>query len=327
MSDAIWRPRATHDALRARAQLNARLREFFAQRGVLEVSTPILSSAATVDPHIHSWVAQSSILGQRWLQTSPEFAMKRLLAAGSGPIYQVCPVFREDELGRLHNPEFTMLEWYRPGYDHHQLMDEVESLVTALVPDGMLSGRAERLSYRDAMLREAGIDPFVTSAEGLCACLLEWGIPVPPNVTDEESNNPDFWLDLLMALKVGPNLGQSGLTFIYDYPCSQAALARIRLDKPPVAERFELYWQGVELANGFHELSDADEQRRRFESDQSLRRSRGLSVPPMDQRLLEALVTGLPDCAGVAMGLDRLLMLALGLTTVDETLAFPIDRA
>lgn len=327
MTGADWRPRATFNTLRARAQLYAQLREFFAARGVLEVSTPVLSSAATVDLHIHSWQADSSCFGSRWLHTSPEFAMKRLLAAGSGPIFQVCPVFRADEAGRLHNPEFTLLEWYQPGFDHHQLMDEVEALVASLVPAAAQDGPAERLSYRDAVLREADIDPFTASPESLCACLLEHGIPIPANVSASEAQDRDFWLDLLMGLQVGPRLGQSGLTFIYDYPPSQAALSRVRQDSPAVAERFELYWQGVELANGFRELADETEQRRRFEGDRERRRQRGLATPPADDRLLAALAAGFPDCAGVALGLDRLLMLGLGLASVEETLAFPIDRA
>jgi elongation factor P--(R)-beta-lysine ligase len=327
MTRADWHPRATFETQRSRAHLYAQLREFFAARGVLEVSTPVLSCAATVDLHIHSWQADSSGFGRHWLHTSPEFAMKRLLAAGSGSIYQVCPVFRADEVGRLHNPEFTMLEWYRPGLDHHPLMDEVEALVACLAPMSVEQGQTERLSYRDAVLREAGIDPFTATPESLCSCLLEHGIPAPASLTPAEAQDRDFWLDLLMGLQVGPRLGQSGLTFIYDYPPSQAALSRIRQDSPAVAERFELYWQGVELANGFHELADAGEQRRRFESDLERRRQRGLVMPPADDRLLAALAAGLPDCAGVALGLDRLLMLKLGLASVEETMAFPIDRA
>ncbi len=327
MTNANWRPRATIDTLRARAQLYARVRAFFAACDVLEVNTPVLSAAATVDIHIHSWQAESGVFGRRWLQTSPEFPMKRLLAAGSGPIFQICPVFREDELGRLHNPEFSMLEWYRPGFDHHRLMDEVEALVQAVLPDHGLTQAAERLPYREAVMREAGVDPFGADARQLTDCLKRHAISLPTRVTSEESVDPDFWLDLLMGMVVGPRLGQAGLTFVYDYPASQAALSRIRSSEPKVAERFELYWKGVELANGFHELNDAAEQRRRFEQDQARRRSRGLLIPPFDENLLAALEAGLPDCAGVAMGLDRLLMLALNLDSVSETLAFPFDRA
>ena len=322
-----WKPSATLETLRARASLLARIRAFFAEHDVLEVNTPMLSEAATVDPNIHSWRAESTDFGWRWLHTSPEFAMKRLLAAGSGPIFQICPVFRADETGRLHNPEFTMLEWYRPGYDHHQLIDEVEALMTAVLPAGRVSMPSQRLSYRDAVVREAGIDPHGATTTDLRSCLKQQDIAEPDNITDEEAADPNFWLDLLMGVCVGPKLGQDCLTFIYDYPASQAALARVRPGEPSLAERFELYWQGVELANGFHELGDPAEQRRRFELDQARRHARGQPVPPLDEKLLAALETGLPDCAGVALGLDRLLMLSLGLNSVAATLAFPFDRA
>jgi lysyl-tRNA synthetase class 2 len=322
-----WRPRATFDTLRARAQLYARVRSFLDSRGVLEVDTPMLSAAATVDPHVHSWRAESSVYGRRWLHTSPEFPMKRLLAAGSGPIYQISRVFRDDELGHLHNPEFTLLEWYRPGFDHHRLMDEVEALVQAVLPDTTFAPVAERLLYRDAVMREAGVDPFVADVQQLTDCLKRHGVPLPASVTSEESADLDFWLDLLMGMVVGPKLGQARLTFIHDYPASQAALARVQPKNPPTADRFELYWKGVELANGFHELGDATEQRRRFVQDQARREERGQTVPPIDENLLAALEAGLPDSAGVALGLDRLLMLALNLDSVSATLAFPFGRA
>jgi lysyl-tRNA synthetase class 2 len=315
------------ETLRARAELYARVRAFFAARDVLEVQTPVLSTAAAVDIHIHSWTAHSITLGSRWLQTSPEFAMKRLLAAGSGPVYQICPVFREDEPGRQHNPEFTMLEWYRPGFDHHRLMDEVEALVAAVSSDHASLAAFERIAYRDAVLREAEIDPLTTGPDELRRCAERNGIPLPAGITAAESADRDFWLDLLMGLWVGPKLGAERPTFIHDYPASQAALARIRPGDPAVAERFELYWRGVELANGFHELGDASEQRRRFEQDQARRHTRGQVIPPMDEKLLAALDYGLPECAGVALGLDRLLMLMLGLDSVAETQAFPFDRA
>jgi elongation factor P--(R)-beta-lysine ligase len=320
-----WRPSAALETLRARAALLARIRAFFAERGVLEVDTPLLSAAGTVDPNIDSWAADSQVFGRRWLHTSPEFPMKRLLAAGSGPIYQICHVFRDGEQGRLHNPEFTLLEWYRPGFDPHRLMDEIEALLAATLP--MPPATAERLSYRAAVLRESGIDPFSTDVEGLRRGLSDLGVPEPEGLTPADAASPDFWLDLLMGERVGPKLGQARPCFVYDYPASQAALARIRDGHPPMAERFELYWQGVELANGFHELSDAAEQRRRFESDRARRLARGLPTPPPDEHLLGALVAGLPDCAGVALGLDRLLMLSLGLGSVAEALAFPFDRA
>jgi lysyl-tRNA synthetase class 2 len=320
-----WRPSATLETLQARAALVARIRAFFAQQGVLEVDTPMLSAAATVDPNIDSWAADSAAYGRRWLHTSPEFPMKRLLAAGSGPIYQICHVFRDGERGRLHNPEFTLLEWYRPGFDHHRLMDEVEALLAAALPAPPAA--AERIRYRDAVRRESGIDPFATGAASLRRSLADLGVPEPAGLSAAEAADTDFWLDLLMGEVVGPRLGRDRPCFIYDYPASQAALARIRDGDPPVAERFELYWQGIELANGFHELGDPAEQRRRFEADRARRQARGQAAPPLDQNLLAALEAGLPGCAGVALGLDRLLMLSLGLRTVAETLAFSFDRA
>lgn len=314
-----WQPRASITTLRHRASLYAGLRTFFSSRDVLEVDTPMLSSEGTVDRHIDSFEAT----GRRWLQTSPEFAMKRLLAAGCGPIFQIAHVFRVEESGRYHNPEFSLLEWYRPGWDHHQLMTELAELMTALVP-AILPARRTR--YRAAFIRHAGIDPFVASRSELEARCAEHGIEVAP-ADDEDGDRRDFHLDLLMSAVVGPAMGRGAPEFLYDFPASQAALARVRDDDPPVAERFELFWQGIELANGFHELSDAAEQRARFERDRARRLARGLPTPDYDARLIAALMHGLPDCAGVAVGLDRLLMLMLGLDDVRDTLAFDWERA
>lgn len=317
----LWQPRAEHAALRARAALLAALRAFFASREVLEVETPILSRAGTVDPAIDSFATTDG----RWLQTSPEFAMKRLLAAGSGPIYQVAKVFRVDEAGRFHNPEFTMLEWYRPGFDHHALMDEVESLLAALGIAG--TAPLERLSYREAFIRYAAIDPFAASLSQLrAACeALPGGAPEAP--AGDATIQRDWYCDLLMSHRVGPRLGVDQPVFLLDFPASQAALARIRHDDPPVAERFELFWRGIELANGFHELGDAAEQGFRFKRDHARRLAEGRPTPPVDEHLLAALAQGFPDCAGVAIGLDRLLLLRLGHRHLGEVLAFDDDRA
>jgi elongation factor P--(R)-beta-lysine ligase len=318
---SLWRPRASLSTLRARADLYARLREFFAERGVLEVETPVLSQAATVDPNIDSYVSQN----HRWLQTSPEFPMKRLLAAGSGAIYQIARVFRRDEAGRFHNPEFSLLEWYRPGFDHLQLMDEIEALFATL---GVVNPAPfERLTYRAAFQRYAGLDSDAAHLEDLrAACkALPGGMPEPPESDLEEQRN--FYLDLLMSAVVSPRLGVEAPVFLLDFPASQAALARVRADTPPVAERFELFWHGIELANGFHELRDADEQRRRFEHDRARRIAAGRVAPPYDAHLISALHHGFPDCAGVALGLDRLLMRLLGLDNVGDTLAFDDARA
>lgn len=311
-----WRPAASLDTLRARAALLARIRSFFAARGVLEVDTPAVSAHATVDLHIDSLRTADD----RWLQTSPEFPMKRLLAAGSGPIYQLCHVFREGDEGRLHNPEFMMLEWYRPGWDHHRLMDEVGQLLEAA---GAPAPQGRRLSYREAWLENAGVDPFAASTAEL-ARALRARAEAP---ADSARLDRDGWLDFGMGFVVAPHLGRDAPCFVHDFPASQAALARIRPGEPPVAERFELFWRGLELANGFHELGDAAEQRRRFEQDQARRAQAGKAMPPFDANLVAALQAGLPDCAGVALGVDRLLMLLLGLPDVASAMAFDWARA
>lgn len=302
--------------------MNEGLRAFFKARDVLEVETPILSRHATVDPRIDSFATRNDL----WLQTSPEFAMKRLLAAGSGPIYQIARAFRIDEAGRHHNPEFTLLEWYRPGFDHWQLIDEVEALLHSL---GVApSARFERLSYREAFMRHAGVDPFsapLAILARVCADAVPGGLPAAPD--REGMPARDYHLDLLMSHVVGPALGTDVPVVLYDFPASQAALARVRPDDPPVAERFELFWRGIELANGFHELSDAAEQRRRFVDDCRQRLDEGREAPPFDAELLNALEAGLPDCAGVALGLDRLLMLILGHEHLGDVLAFDAERA
>ncbi len=322
-----WRPTATAEVLKKRAELYGSVRSFFAAREVLEVETPILSRHATVDRHIESFAASSPQaargIAAGFLHTSPEFAMKRLLAAGSGAIYQIARVFRYEEQGRHHNPEFTLLEWYRPGFDHHRLMDEVALLIAHC--GGPSS--CERLSYRAAFERHGGFDPHVISASELRQRLRVAGHGEPQDLTADELGDRDFWLDLWMSLQVGPRLGAEQPCFIYDFPASQAALARVRPGTPPLAERFELFWDGLELANGFHELTDAGEQQRRFQADQAWRSEHERAVPPYDRHLIEALRAGLPPCAGVALGLDRLLMRLLGLDTVAATLAFAGDRA
>ena len=316
-----WRPGAGPAALEARADWLRRIRNFFAGRGVLEVETPLLSAAANTDPNLASVPAQTAF-GPRWLQTSPEFAMKRLLAAGCGPIYQVCKVFRDGEQGRWHNPEFTLLEWYRPGMDEFALMDEIEALLRELLAQPQLT--ATSLRYAEAVQRFANVDALTASTGELRAALREHGVALP-DADAREAASRDFWLDLLMAEVVGPRLGLTEPCFIYEYPASQAALARL---KPGgVAARFELYWKGVELANGFHELSDVQEQRSRFERDRVQRTARGLPALPVDENLLAALTHGLPDCSGVALGLDRLLALALGHDHLAPVLSFPFDRA
>lgn len=305
-----WRPSASIALLKARAELYGSVRAFFMAHGVMEVATPVLSAHATVDRHIDSYAA-----GDGWLQTSPEFAMKRLLCAGSGPIYQICPVFRREESGRHHNPEFTLLEWYRPGYDHYRLMDEMEALLLAV---GAPATPYERLSYQQAFLRHAGLDPFTATLAQLQAAARFDGD------AGTQAQDRDFWLDLIMSATVGPRLGLAAPVFLHDFPATQAALARVQDGR---AQRFEVFWKGIELANGFYELNDAAEQQRRFEVDQAWRAANGRVVPPYDRLLIAALQAGLPDCAGVALGLDRLLMLLYDASSVAATLAFAVDRA
>jgi lysyl-tRNA synthetase class 2 len=308
--------------IQARADLFARLRAFFAAAGVLEVETPILSQAAVTDPALASLsVGGVGPARSLYLQTSPEFPMKRLLAAGSGPIYQICKVFRDDERGRLHHPEFSLLEWYRPGWDPRRLMDEVAALTRVALQRPTMP--VERIAYRELFLQRLHLDPWSATVEDLRGAALAAGIADAASL----DLDADAWLDLLLTHCLEAGLGRDGMTFLVDYPPSQAALARIRPGTIPVAERFELYLEGVELANGFQELTDAAEQRARFQADLAQRRRRGQPEPPLDERLLAALAAGMPECSGVALGLDRLLMMATGIDRIDGVLAFPVERA
>ncbi len=315
-----WRPTATRERLARRAALLARVRDFFAARGVLEVETPLLARAPVTDLHLASFrVALDPARpgDDYFLQTSPEYAMKRLLAAQSGPIYQIGKAFRRDEAGRWHNPEFTLLEWYRPGFDHHALMDEMDAFLGAALD----APAAERVSYGELFARRLEIDPHRDPASRLRQAARRHGLDV------DLADDRDGWLHLLLSHVIEPGLGRGRPTFVYDFPASQAALARLSGGDPPVAERFEVYIEGVELANGFHELADAAEQRARFEADLAARRARGIEAVPLDERLLAALAAGLPDCAGVALGFDRLALLEAGAESLAEVIAFPFERA
>ncbi|WP_245828669.1 EF-P lysine aminoacylase EpmA, partial [Solemya elarraichensis gill symbiont] len=289
--------------LRQRAGLLAQVRDYFRREGVLEVETPVLSRAGNTDPAISSFQTENAGGPSCYLHTSPELAMKRLLASGSGSIYQICKVFRGEESGRFHNPEFTMLEWYRVGFDHYQLMDDVEALVTELLPDAMLF---ERHTFQTLFIAHVGLDPHIATPEELSAKAESLGVVLP------EQLERDWLLDVLFDLSVGDWLKQAGGVFVYNYPASMASLAQISPQDSRIAERFELYIDGIELANGFHELQDAAEQKSRFETDLASRKQQGMHQPPIDQDFLDALAAGLPDCSGVALGLDRLLMLQTG---------------
>ncbi|KQZ57654.1 elongation factor P--(R)-beta-lysine ligase [Lysobacter sp. Root559] len=320
-----WRPSARFETLRLRAALNARIRDFFAQRGVVEVETPVLSMAGNTDPNIASFSLQfggrtDGAPRTRWLRTSPEYPLKRLLAAGFGDCYELGRVFRDGEAGGRHNPEFTMLEWYRLGYDHQRLIAETAELVQAALA---LVGRAatlERVAYGELYRQRLGLDPASADESELRAALGDV-------VIDPDGLTRDDWLDLLMTHRLQPGFAPDRLLAIYDYPASQCALARVRADDPPVAERFELYLGPLELANGYHELADAHEQGTRFQRDANLRAQRGAPAPPRDEALLAALGNGFPDCAGVALGVDRLLMAMLGAPSIADVLAFDFARA
>ena len=317
MSD--WRPSASLEQLRLRAHLLRQIRAFFHARGVWEVDTPALSPAATPDPHIHSFRVSAAGEKPRYLHSSPEFPMKRLLAAGSGSIYQLCKVFRAGEAGQRHNPEFSLLEWYRVGFDHHALMKEVDQLIRTLASENLPFGETQYFRYEEALQRFAGLKRLEVDVAALRDCAEGHGLEVAALAEDR-----DGWLDLLMSHVVEPALPRDCPVFIYDYPASQAALAQIR---GGLAERFELYINGMELANGFHELGDAAEQRRRFENENRRRAEMDLPAMPLDESLLAALEAGLPDCAGVALGIDRLLMLLAGEDDISTVLAFDSDRA
>ncbi len=316
-----WRPTASLAALRRRAQALAATRDFFRARQVLEVETPALVNSPVSDVNIGS--VQARIPGTDrplYLHTSPEYAMKRLLAAGSGDIFQVCRVFRGAERGRQHNPEFTMVEWYRLGFPLERLMQEVAELVNELLGATL---PVEFLTYRDAVRRHADFDPLEAEDEVLREAARSLGL----DARASKCAGRDELLDLAVGARVGPALGATALTFVHRYPASQASLARLDPQDPRLALRFELYHHGMELANGYHELSDLAEQRARFNVDLQSRRARGLPEAALDQHLLAALDAGLPDCAGVALGLDRVLMLALGAARIDEVLAFPTEHA
>lgn len=321
---SLWQPSADMATLQKRAQLFSTIRDFFSTRNVMEVDTPCLSLASITDPHIEVLTSHTHSLGKAltyYLQTSPEYAMKRLLCAGSGSIYQLGKVFRAEEIGRRHSIEFTMLEWYRVGFDHWQLMDEVEQLLASVLPLDNL--QCERLSYQEAFLRHLELDPFTASLSQLQECAhkhTEYG---------RQEEDRDTLLELIFSTVVEPAIGQQQPCFIHDYPTTQAALAKVyQYEKgQSVAARFELYWQGMELANGYYELTDAQEQQQRFDEDKHARQDLGLVDRQFDERLISALHAGLPECAGVALGIDRLLMLLCEQKHIEAVLPFAHQRA
>jgi lysyl-tRNA synthetase class 2 len=322
-----WRPSCTVQQLRQRAQLLQDIRTFFADKGVLEVETPLLCRSIGSDPNVDFFTSQCCTpphIETFYLQTSPEFAMKRLLAAGSGSIYQICKAFRNSEVGRFHNPEFTMLEWYRVGFDLPALMDEIADLLLYVSGDNARWRNIERISYSAVFHRHTGLDALKFSPEAYAQCALQRGVPEAAELCGDDHA---VWLDLLFSHLIQPHLGRPGITLVYDYPACQSSLARSKPDQPELSERVEVFVAGVELGNGYFELADTEEQERRFLQEIDLRRNRGLPPTVPDQRLLAALQSGLPACAGMAIGLDRLLMLLHGSEHIDTVLAFPANRA
>lgn len=317
-----WQPTTSVKNLLTRAKLLTEIRRFFTDRGLLEVETPVLSEFGVTDVHLATFSTEFiSPFGEQsktlWLSTSPEYHMKRLLAAGSGPIFQISKVFRNEEAGNRHNPEFTMLEWYRPHFDMYRLINEVDDLLQQILE----CPPAESMSYQFAFQQYVGLDP-------LSADLSELAEKAEKHqLMGAENESRDTLLQFLFSTVVEPQIGQEAPVVVYHFPASQAALAQISSEDLRVAERFEFYYKGLELANGFHELSDAREQLRRFQQDNLQREKMGLPVRAIDTRLLAALQAGIPNCSGVALGVDRLLMIAMGTESIKDVISFAIDNA
>ncbi len=328
-----WSPACSYNVLQKRAWLLSSIRSFFNEQGVLEVETPLLGQAVGTDPNLgffstHFLPTQGLEPGisktqSCYLQTSPEFAMKRLLAAGSGSIFQICKAFRNEELGRFHNPEFTILEWYRLGFDLEQLMDDIELLFDRLFTKTMGLVEPDRFTYEEVFYQYTGLNVLYVSISDFERCAESNRYTEAKSICNESRSD---WLDFLFSHMVQPQLGRERLTLIYDFPTCQASLARIRSDEPEVAERVEVFFRGVELANGFNELTNSEEQERRFDLELAERKQKGLTLPPKDEHFLSALKAGLPACSGVAVGLDRILMLMMDSETINDVLAFPFTR-
>lgn len=317
-----WQPTASVKNLLTRAKLLAEIRRFFTDRGLLEVETPVLSEFGVTDVHLATFSTEFiSPFGEQsktlWLSTSPEYHMKRLLAAGSGPIFQIGKVFRNEEAGNRHNPEFTMLEWYRPHFDMYRLINEVDDLLQQILE----CPPAESMSYQFAFQQYVGLDPLSADLSELAEKAKKH------QLIGAENENRDTLLQFLFSTVVEPQIGQEAPVVVYHFPASQAALAQISSEDLRVAERFEFYYKGLELANGFHELSDAREQLRRFQQDNLQREKMGLPVRAIDTRLLAALQAGIPNCSGVALGVDRLLMIAMDTESIKDVISFAIDNA
>lgn len=323
-----WQPTMDWHYAKQRANVLTKIRSFFLTRNVVEVETPIFSHSTVTDAHLDAFTTQyhfseashcdeSVVL---YAQTSPEFAMKRLLASGYGCCYQICKAFRHEQHGRYHNPEFSILEWYRLGFDHFRLMDELAELLHLVLG----CQQVDRISYQALFIREVGIDPLVTSKAELISLIASHD-----KLSDwlKKEDDVDTLLQFIMAELIEPCIGKELPCFVYHFPASQASLAKISVNDPRVAERFECYFKGIELANGFHELTDAALQKSRFEQDNKTRKQFGKVQRAIDENFISALACGLPACAGVALGIDRLVMLALSVNNIEQVLTFPIESA
>ena len=320
-----YQPTCSIDALKARAEMYHKIRQFFAERNVLEVETPVLSQAGVTDVHLASVQVQRHIYGKlntQYLQTSPEFPMKRLLASGSGSIYQICKVFRDDEHGRKHNSEFTMLEWYRPNLDLKALMHETADLLETCLAHRFGEVRPYILSYKHAFQDRLDINPLQATLKQLKETANRVGLNL--DLGDDRLG----YMDLLFSHFVEPSLGFDAPVFLTDFPPEMASLAKVKTDEDGelVAARFEVYIEGLELANAYDELLDADVLAGRFDADNVERAQQGLPVIPTDQYLLAAL-PHMPECSGIALGIDRLLMVAMNKMKIDQVIAFPAEIA
>ncbi|MGH8552680.1 MAG: EF-P lysine aminoacylase EpmA [Methylococcales bacterium] len=307
----------------------AEIRSHFDREGLMEVETPLLCHAVSSDPKLDYFSTMLEFEGSKtgcrlYLQTSPEYSMKRLLAAGAGSIYQIGKAFRNGECGRFHNPEFTILEWYRLGFDLNRLMDDIEALLSRVFDKALAGLETQRISYREVFLKHIGFDPVLADIAEFRSFADRIG---DPNALCLCGDDLRLWQEYLFGCVVQPRLGQRGLCLVYDYPANQSALARIRPDDARVAERVEGFYRGIELVNGFHELACSTEQRARILGDLEIRARSGKDLPVLDERLLAALEAGLPDCSGAALGLDRLLMILTDAASIDQVLSFSFARA
>lgn len=321
-----WQPGCSIEHIQLRAKLLRDIREYFYAQNVLEVETPALCQTIGTDPYLDffSTYLAPGENNKLYLQTSPEFAMKRLLAGGTGSIYQISKAFRKGESGRLHNPEFSMLEWYRVGFNLEQLMDDVELLLSRFLPAEQFPGKTERIKYADIFKRYTGLNALQFDRSEYQSVAESLGFPEADDICTDEHVT---WLDFLFSHSVQQHLGENGLCMVYDYPACLPSLARLQTADQRVAERVELFLLGIELGNGYHELSDMVEQRTRFQREVLLREANGAEKVSIDERLLASLQHGLPDCSGIALGLDRLLMILSQKNHIDEVLAFPIKNA